>query len=146
MNKWVLSEKELQNHVLICVITDSRSQGKTTGAKSLRSKYLPRMICQNFQIPTCSMQLHSFVKQSAQGPLRTLVAMRCSAHLKIAKQCKSVSKDKSSCDSSWDGGKIPAIEPSASAASCLTIGCSFTSLSILLRVSKAALFCNCPKT
>ena len=107
---------------------------------------LPRMICLNFQIPTCSVQLHSFEKQAAQCPLRIPVAMRCSVHLKIAEQCKSVSKDKSSCDGSWDGGKIPAIEPSASAASCLTIGCSFTSLSILLRVSKAALFCNCPKT
>lgn len=40
----------------------------------------------------------------------------------------------------------PAIEPRASAASCLTIGCSFTSLRTLESASEAFLFCNWPKT
>ena len=41
---------------------------------------------------------------------------------------------------------LPAIEPRASAASCLTIGCSFTFLSILESAAEAALSCNWPKT
>lgn len=40
----------------------------------------------------------------------------------------------------------PAIEPRASAASCLTIGCSFVFLSVIDKASEACLFCNWPKT